>query len=60
MPKHKKAYKEVTLHSICEVKEFGQVTVEQNYKHTSYVTIICNNCLASFFVTDSSSDFNVV
>ena len=28
---------EVTLHSVCEVKEFGQVTVEKGYKHTSYM-----------------------
>ena len=26
--KKKKAYKEVTLHSVCEVKKFGQVTIE--------------------------------
>ena len=26
--KKKKTYKEVTLHSVCEVKKFGQVTIE--------------------------------
>ena len=39
MPKQtKKAYIEVALHSVCEVKEFGQVTVVQDYKRTSYMT----------------------
>ena len=38
MPKQKNVYIEVTLHSVCVVKKFGQVTVEQDYKHTSYMT----------------------
>ena len=37
----KKAYTEVTLYSVCEVKEFGQVTVAKDYKHTSHM-VKCN------------------
>ena len=32
-----KTYIEVTLHSVCENKDYGQVTVEKDYKHTSYM-----------------------
>ena len=38
MSQRKSLHVEVTMHSVCDDKEFGQVTAEYDYKHTSYIT----------------------
>ena len=48
--KKKKKKLELTLHSVCEDKVFGQVTVEKDYNHSGYMTK-CDVCLARVFVT---------
>ena len=58
MPKQKKAYLEATLHSVCEVKEFGQVTVEQDYQYTSYMTK-CNFILQELSLLMSVVTLNI-